>query len=578
MKKRRSYFQQFWLLSAIVCVLFLFSSITVYRILDDGLTRQIQNNATFMMDQLSDNVNANMSMLNNMAYYLMADDLVQSVMGDMKSSTLAASQMESQINRALTYNVAWSGKFIKSLFLFRENGTAYSALRESVYTGVQARNMHIFQEYQSFSSTRLLIRPPQSSFCYYIQDYYQINTQQKLGKVIIEINANNLVGSASQAVNYHDANVFLSTEDGHILYAYSGENAWQDETPEFQYRSMERSDPDQYYHLRNKIPGYEMYLDIYIPHNSFIAPVLFFRNILILSCVIMVALFLAFSVIFSLHWKKTFRLMSEDYAILAKGNFSIRMPDSQYREFDEISVSFNTTAEKLGQLFNKNYEMNSLLNQAEYHMLEAQINPHFIMNVLETINMSCLMVNQPQISEMVVDLGMLLKYSVIMKKKQKTTLEQDLDYVRYYLRLQQKRFANLTWEIDVEEPSLLKCFLPKLTIQPIVENSIVHGLENSAGNGTVTVCVWSEESELLIQVRDNGQGFDPSELDLKKPPKHPGKGHYVALGNIQRRIELLYGESYGLSIQSKIGAGAIVTVKLPLDHQPGEEDAESCSM
>lgn len=164
------------------------------------------------------------------------------------------------------------------------------------------------------------------------------------------------------------------------------------------------------------------------------------------------------------------------------------------------------------------------------------------------------------------NLAQLLRANITHKHEQTISFREELRYVRYYLELQKERFGDsLTYSIDLEDLSILDYSIPKLTIQPLVENSIVHGLEPKRGGGAVRIGIWEEEDAIYIRITDDGVGFDASQLTLDIHSNTPaGASHnHIALSNIARRIQLLYGSKYGMEIVSSPGNGTTITVTIP---------------
>ena len=185
--------------------------------------------------------------------------------------------------------------------------------------------------------------------------------------------------------------------------------------------------------------------------------------------------------------------------------------------------------------------------------------------------MRCMAAEQYELCRIVSNLANLLRANVSNRGQQKITLEEELRYVRYYLELQKERYGEkLHYEIELESQDLLRYCLPKLTIQPLVENSVVHGLENKRGGGSVRISIWEEEDEIDIRVWDNGVGFDTTNLFQTDVDEVDNQHNHVALPNVQRRIQLLYGQAYGISVTSTPGNGTTALVNLPLDRGGGE--------
>ena len=205
--------------------------------------------------------------------------------------------------------------------------------------------------------------------------------------------------------------------------------------------------------------------------------------------------------------------------------------------------------------------------KAEYNALLAQMNPHFLYNTLESINALAKLQNQKEISQAITKLAALLRAS-LPENDQEILLSQELDYVRQYLELQKLVSGDrLEWEISVSE-SLLSCRLPKLLLQPLVENAIIHGFENMTETAMLIILVKQADEKLVIELYDNGKGFDQDAveqiLEGVNSEKDKNDRSHIGISSIQRRIHYLYGKEYGLQISSSRGEGTIVKVFLPV--------------
>ncbi len=214
--------------------------------------------------------------------------------------------------------------------------------------------------------------------------------------------------------------------------------------------------------------------------------------------------------------------------------------------------------------------------QAQYLALQNQINPHFLYNTLESIRSEAMEAGIYNVMNMTEALANFFRYT-ISKVENIVTLEEELQNVETYFSIQQYRFEdkmNLSIEYEEEErEKLFKCLMPKLILQPVVENSIIHGIERKLGTGTVRVILQCTETRLLIQVSDDGVGMQPETLErLKHQLNQPvsdsirlakEKGG-IAIVNVNNRIHLIFDETYGLSINSTPGVGTDVRISLPL--------------
>lgn len=220
--------------------------------------------------------------------------------------------------------------------------------------------------------------------------------------------------------------------------------------------------------------------------------------------------------------------------------------------------------------------------QAEINALQSQINPHFLYNTLDSIRGQALVSGADEIARMTEALAVFFRYS-ISRKGIIVTVEDELKNVDTYLTIQRFRFDNrFSIEKDIEDPdTIMGCRIPKLTIQPIIENAIYHGLETKEGPGRIIVRMAATASRLLIHIIDDGVGINGDAVDelnatLSKklqlrdldPPAH---GVGIALRNVNDRIKLCFGEDYGIFVSSTEGAGTDVGIRLPLKKEGGRE-------
>jgi len=228
----------------------------------------------------------------------------------------------------------------------------------------------------------------------------------------------------------------------------------------------------------------------------------------------------------------------------------------------------------LHTLLNTDQIMNASKRQAQFLALQNQINPHFLYNTLEGIRSEALLAGLDTVASMTEALSTFFRYT-ISNVENLVTLEQELENTRNYFCIQQFRFGNriaLEVVIDDDKSEVLSYRIPKLTLQPIVENCIIHGLECRVEQGMLRIHIEITQSRLLVTVSDNGVGMEESVLSkmnhslsvrsfdyMKRDEDHEG----IALVNVNNRIKLLFGERYGITVTSQIGVGTDVLISLP---------------
>ena len=212
------------------------------------------------------------------------------------------------------------------------------------------------------------------------------------------------------------------------------------------------------------------------------------------------------------------------------------------------------------------YQAQLLQKESEFRALQAQINPHFLYNTLETINWMAKLNKMDDISNMVVAISNLMRIS-INNKRCIITVSEELHYVADYLYIQHVRYKDrLKTLIDVD-PSLYGLTIPKLLLQPLVENAVIHGIEKKKSGGFIEVTGRRDANLLIFSVKDNGAGIPEEKLaHILEEKENQDQGHTsLGLITVHRRIQFLFGFEYGLQIDSKPGSGTTVWVRLPME-------------
>lgn len=228
-------------------------------------------------------------------------------------------------------------------------------------------------------------------------------------------------------------------------------------------------------------------------------------------------------------------------------------------------------AKRLEQVLQESNPFELSKRQAQYLALQNQINPHFLYNTMESIRSEAMMSGLDSVAKMCESLASFFRYTV-SNTENLVTVEAEIQNVRNYFFIQQYRFGNrLKLNIEYEEDDwgeMLKCRIPKLTLQPVVENAIIHGVEQKIGVGTVTVRMMFTETRLIILVKDDGVGISPDMLAqinhrLKETHTPSGEKGGIAIANVNTRVKLLFGDAYGVTVYSTEGVGTDVEITLP---------------
>ncbi len=251
-------------------------------------------------------------------------------------------------------------------------------------------------------------------------------------------------------------------------------------------------------------------------------------------------------------------------------NYDVQIKRYKNREIDRMGEAFNEMTRELKELVQNKYESQLLLNEMEIRFLQHQMNPHFLFNVLLTIQIKAKRCKDETVYQMVSRLSVLLRASIYTRDINKITVGEELEYVEFYLYLQKIRFEDkISYVITVEDEGIRECMIPKFVIEPIVENAVIHGIETIDILGKIQIDIRREEGDLVIQVRDNGRGFDTRQYQMEQEAKEKsgiGEGREkIGLRNVAVRIRHIYGESYGVRIESEKNKGTLIEIRVPAE-------------
>ncbi|MBW5449416.1 HAMP domain-containing protein [Cohnella sp. CFH 77786] len=242
------------------------------------------------------------------------------------------------------------------------------------------------------------------------------------------------------------------------------------------------------------------------------------------------------------------------------------------REMNELNFTYNKMVSNINQLIDEVYTQEIVRMTTEIKALQAQIHPHFLYNTLEAFYWSLIQKGEDELASKVLSLSNLFRYVIKQEKSgaHLVSLETEMSHVSSYLEIMGMRMGSrLGWQLTTE-PATASLLIPKLLIQPIVENAILHGIEPNIGPGCVTVRSRLDEDgrTLIIAVEDTGTGLVEEEVEaindkLQKGEPLASKRTGIGLHNISRLIRIYYGDSFGVSLRSKLGRGTLVELRLP---------------
>lgn len=483
------------------------------------------------------------------------------------SDQLTKLNIETELKYIMSTDFAITKNLIDSVFVISDPDHYYYVLSNYLPNEPLIDSMLDFYESNEQTDDIVIQYIPDYDALYYMKPLEDHITGQHLGRVIIGINADTLAGSfgTSDQEDWHSV-IF----DGHEVYRFNTDPSLIGSTvDETTYRHSYLTETTEletkggkYITLSKYISDLDYTLITYIPSAYFDKDIWqLFPNYLYF--IVITVLLSTIVGIYSInHITVPLKTITKKIADVSHSDFKEKMPPYRYRELNDLSVEYNRMIDQINYLFNEVYEKQLLARDSELKALHAQINPHFIFNVLESITWEARMSENEEIEQMVTALAQLLRNNLSFTDKELFTIEQELDYISFYLYLQKVRYQDrLSYNIDLASDDLLAMSLPKFSIQTLVENAVIHGLENKEVGGHIDITLRNTKRTLIIIVSDNGCGFDARQLDLSDTTNDS----HIGLKNVNQRIRLLYGNDYGITLSSLVGKGTTATITMPLD-------------
>lgn len=335
------------------------------------------------------------------------------------------------------------------------------------------------------------------------------------------------------------------------------------------------------------IDGEEVYLNIatselyqwrvvsITPKDELFREIYNIRDVTVLLCILLIMLSLSISTIIATGITKPVLMLKNSMKLVEQGNLHVTSSVSG-GEIGELSAGFNRMITETRNLIKKIYEKETEKRNAEILALQSQISPHFLYNTLNTIKW---MAKIQGSSGIVNALGSLIELLTFASKTKDNliSIREELEQLNYYLDIMNLRFFDkfqVEYQIDQE---VLSCMTLKFLLQPIVENAIIHGFEDLSDHGTIVISIAKKDNRIIYDVTDNGKGMDPETIrKVLYSEEYSSKKKFSKIGlyNVNKRIKLEFGETYGVEIMAEAQKYSRVHVEIPVIIETGEEQNE----
>ncbi len=451
----------------------------------------------------------------------------------------------SSLSNARTY---WRG-------IFRSNGSLKELYCPSSYLGPNERSSYGDQAYIRRTTLYYL----GESVDAYIACYYS-------GESLVSLLQENLLLEQSISYIINDRNDVIASSNAALTGTYL-----------LEYSDVENSFMSSNNFVIRTILSDEVYAGFYrINEPSWFmvtvlpsSPMIRQGNLFILQIVLVYIAFLILAVILATFLSRsiTSRISSviRQMRTVREGPPIPMDRSSIHDEVGDLIDTYNYMTDKMNLLMEEQVHSSEELRIAEFKSLQAQINPHFLYNTMDMINWMAQQGKTDEISDAVQNLSRFYKLT-LSKKSGISTIADEEAHVSIYLHLQNMRYQDRISFISDIPDELYRYRIPKLTLQPIVENAVLHGiLEKDDKTGTILLTGWLEDEDIVLLISDDGVGISSEKLSdiLKGSGQSTSGGTNIAVYNTHRRLEVLYGEGYGLSYSSTLGEGTEVEIRIP---------------
>ncbi|MDQ8735166.1 sensor histidine kinase [Paenibacillus sp. LHD-38] len=304
----------------------------------------------------------------------------------------------------------------------------------------------------------------------------------------------------------------------------------------------------------------------YIGEKEMTKQAAFLGKIILTLAILSLGTAILFMYILTERVTKPIILLSRQVKMVGMGKFDVDLSSDRQDEFGVLYHGIRKMVEDLQNYIERSSMAKAQQKVAQFGALKSQINPHFLANVLESIQMKAVINGQRDIGEMVGIVGRLFRVH-IQTGKETVTLREELEHIRLYVKIQQLRFGDKIQYVERLAANSEAMQVMHFSLQPLIENAIVHGLERRSGPGLLEVSSSRSGNDMLIMIRDNGVGIDENKLEqlryrLSQPSDTLDEAH-IGIKNVHDRILFYFGEQYGIAINSQLGEGTTVIIRLP---------------
>lgn len=304
---------------------------------------------------------------------------------------------------------------------------------------------------------------------------------------------------------------------------------------------------------------------------SILKPTLF---IVLVGLVVVLGIAFLVSYAISYRFTKPVTRMIQSIQAFGKTDLNVRMEDSSIQEFHDMGIVFNEMADRIEYLITQVYEKEIVAARSQVKYLQSQINPHFQFNILAMLSLKAKMAGNEEVYDGLNAFSRLMQGKIFREKEIKIKVKEELEIVQFYLYLQKSRYQDkLSYEVKLEDEKIGEDLIPRLLIEPLVENAVSHGLEPKREKGNLQVLLYEREM-LYIWVKDDGVGVDQNQMKAEENKEKIPHTH-VGWENTKKMLRILYGDHYKFQVWSEPGKGTEIEIAVPIERGGNYVESDS---
>lgn len=399
---------------------------------------------------------------------------------------------------------------------------------------------------------------------------YELNEHKPIGIALYEVNPQPVLDALNNLKLGEHSEVYLINREGQVVSSLTDPAPVLDDVPRLnEAQETQVLQTAKSLIVASRLPFSDWSVVSITPREDLNVEQLEMRRYLLVVIVILIVVSTLIASVVSRTISQPLKKLIREMRQVELGNFRGMLSVASYQEINILVASFNRMVKRIEELIERVKISSVSEKNAELHALQSQVNPHFLYNTLDMIYWMLDEKENDRLGELVLSLSSMFRYSSQWEDGAEVTLRDEMEQIRHYLTIILIRLeGRLQVDVEVDE-RWLDIRLPKMTVQPIIENAVKHGLEALERQGRLKLYTREEVTCLKIVVEDNGNGMDEERLarlrgTLSQPYSREAGKSGIGLQNLQRRLQHMFGERYGLEIRSIPDEGTKVAVVLPL--------------